>query len=114
MHCNDTLAKIEARNAEARTIMVQYTGHVGEGGLQGHSVGALYPYIVYGQETPDGTRYGVQKADSNFDTGPRFACADAYTIAEFNANVMHGRALTDEFRAEFSRVVQAYSEPTTC
>lgn len=62
---------------------VKYTGHVGNGGLQGHSVGALYPYVVYGQETTDGTRYGVQNGATGFDTGPHWDCAGAYGRAEW-------------------------------
>lgn len=51
---------------------VRYTGHVGQGGLQGHSVGDVYPWIVYGQETTAGTMYGVMHASDGRDTGPQF------------------------------------------
>jgi hypothetical protein len=62
---------------------VKYTGHVGNGGLQGHSVGALYPYVVYGQETPAGLRYGVMNGTKDADTGPIFReCKAAYAAAE--------------------------------
>jgi hypothetical protein len=72
---------------------VKYTGHVGSGGLQGHSVGALYPYIVYGKETPEGTRYGVQNGVSGYDSGPQFDCAGAYQRAEFAKNRDTGVAM---------------------
>ncbi len=26
---------------------VEYTGHAGDGGLQGHSIGSIYPYVIY-------------------------------------------------------------------
>jgi hypothetical protein len=43
-----------------------YQGHGHKtGGLQRHSIGDTYPIFVYGQETPEGTRYGVQ----NLTTG---------------------------------------------
>ena len=32
------------------------------GGIQAHSVGGLYPYIIEAQETPNGLRYVVSKA----------------------------------------------------
>lgn len=62
-------------------MTTKYTGHVGNGGLQGHSIGALYPYVVYGQETPNGTRYGVQNGATGYDTGANWDCAGAYDRA---------------------------------
>ena len=61
----------------------KYTGHVGEGGLQGHSIGGFYPYIVYGQETPDGVRYGVLNGATGSAVSAEHSCADAYAIAEY-------------------------------
>lgn len=29
------------------TAAVEYTGHAGDGGLQGHSIGAIYPFVIY-------------------------------------------------------------------
>lgn len=60
----------------------KYTGHVGQGGLQGHSIGGLYPYVVYGQETAEGTRYGVMNGTTGTDTGAKYDCAGAYQAAE--------------------------------
>lgn len=59
---------------------IGYTGHVGSGGLQGHSIGGYYPFIVYGQETEDGLRYGVLNGATGFDTGP--VCLTAWGAHE--------------------------------
>ena len=47
----------------------EYSGHVGSGGLQGHSVGGLYPWIIYG--TGGGT-FGVMNGATGQDTGAVF------------------------------------------
>ena len=49
----------------------EYSGHVGDGGLQGHSVGGLYPLIVYGAGI-NPTRFGVMNGATGEDTGPIF------------------------------------------
>jgi len=60
-----------------------YTGHgAATGGLQSHSIGALYPLDVYGQETPNGTRYGVVDLSSGTWTGALWTCATARGVAE--------------------------------
>ena len=58
-----------------------YTGHgASTGGLQGHSVGDLMPFIVYAKETPEGLRWGVM--DSKwFDTGPVHTRESAHAVA---------------------------------
>lgn len=73
---------LNARAPRERTV---YTGHVGEGGLQGHSVGACYPFTVYGfshdAEAP--VTYGVLNAATGEDTGPIYGdAARAWTVAE--------------------------------
>ena len=61
----------------------KYTGHVGEDGLQGHSIGGLYPYIIYGQETPEGVRYGVMNGATGESIPAQYSrAADAYDVAE--------------------------------
>jgi hypothetical protein len=62
------------------TKAARYTGH-GEktGGLQTHSVGPLYPYIVYSQETPRGRKHGVLHGGTGGDSGPTF---DTHAEAE--------------------------------
>lgn len=62
--------------------MNAYTGH-GEatGGLQAHSIGALYPLDVYGQETPEGTRYGIVDLSRGLWSGPHWTCTQAHEFA---------------------------------
>ena len=39
---------------------MSYQGHLPDGSsVQKHSAGSCYPYVVFGQETPEGLRYGV-------------------------------------------------------
>lgn len=60
----------------------RYTGHgAATGGLQSHSVGELYPFDVYGQETPQGTRYGVVNLATGDATGPLWCIEDAARFA---------------------------------
>lgn len=87
---------------------VEYSGHVGTGGLQGHSVGALYPFAVYGQETASGTRYGVLNTATGWESGPRFTCEEAYIVAEFNkVQPQRGEPLWNRFTA----IVSKYMTP---
>ena len=62
---------------------VKYLGHGARtGGLQQHSVDdSIYPYIVYAQETAHGTLWGVTHANGDFDTGAKFTCAHAHSLA---------------------------------
>ena len=72
------------------TDKVGYTGHVGEGGLQGHSIGGYYPFIIYGQETAQGTCYGVLNGATGFDTGPIFGtAAGAHGMADVLKSQAH-------------------------
>lgn len=48
----------EAEFARHESVLA-YQGHAGEGGIQRHSIGEEYPFIVYGQETRAGVRYRV-------------------------------------------------------
>jgi hypothetical protein len=62
---------------------IKYLGHGARtGALQQHSVDDLiYPYIVYAQETAHGTLWGVTHANGDFDTGAKFTCAHAHSLA---------------------------------
>ena len=60
-----------------------YTGHgPNTGGLQQHSIGGVYPKIIYAQQTQCGLRWGVLDARTGGDSGP-FAeqCAEAVALA---------------------------------
>lgn len=75
----------------------EYSGHVGSGGLQGHSVGGLYPLIIYGAGiTP--TRFGVMNGATGEDTGPIFedygAAADLAGLVKEIADVRRSIGLT--------------------
>lgn len=64
---------------------VAYTGHVGSGGLQGHSVGGCYPFTVYGhtRDADSPTTYGVLNAATGEDTGPIYPdAARAWAVAD--------------------------------
>jgi hypothetical protein len=43
-------------------MLVEYTGHRGLGGLQGHSIGSSYPYIVFKKENESGKYWCVLDA----------------------------------------------------
>lgn len=45
-------------------------------------VGDTYPWIVYGRERADGTRYGVMNAIDGRDTDAQFDCARAVELSE--------------------------------
>ncbi|BAG70367.1 hypothetical protein RSB1_gp09 [Ralstonia phage RSB1] len=38
---------------------VKYEGHAGDGGIQGHSIGEEYPFVVYGQQFAGVVKYRV-------------------------------------------------------
>ena len=61
---------------QASNSVTRYAGHGKRtGGLQQHSIGDVYPYIVYGhQSNPDSpVRYGVMHADGSYDEGACYA-----------------------------------------
>jgi hypothetical protein len=80
-----------------------YTGH-GEntGGLQAHSVGELYPLDVYGQETPNGTRYGVIDLSSGDATGGLWSVKVAHGMA---------KALKAEAPARAREIIRSIARP---
>jgi hypothetical protein len=42
------------------TEIDMYQGHLPDGsGVQRHSAGGLYPFVIFAQETPSGLQYGV-------------------------------------------------------
>lgn len=71
---------------EARTLA--YLGHVGEGGLQRHSIGKIYPLIVYGKDqwSFGDTRYHIMDAR----TGHTFLRSfESSALAEGHAELIH-------------------------
>lgn len=64
-------------------MTVKYTGHgANTGGLQGHSVGGLYPLCVFGQETAEGTRYGVMNLARGITLyAAEYTCKEAHDKA---------------------------------
>ena len=73
----------KAIDASRTNLVHSNGGHAGSGGLQNHSIGALYPYIVYGQETPSGTRYGVLNGSTGASIPAQYnMAATAYKVAE--------------------------------
>jgi hypothetical protein len=83
----------------------EYSGHVGSGGLQGHSVGGLYPWIIYG--TGGGT-FGVMNGATGQDTGAVFT---DYPVAGEWAERFKGDPIEfDEFM-DLKGEVEAKSAP---
>jgi len=73
-------------------MTAKYTGHgANTGGLQQHTIGDIYPIGIFGQETPEGLRYGVQ----NFATGHTHLTAQCATTHEAMAYARRVKALRD-------------------
>lgn len=65
---------------------MKYQGHMPDGSsVQKHSAGPAYPFVVYGQETPEGLRFGV--IGPGHTTSPILSCEDACLVAESAACV---------------------------
>ena len=65
---------------------MSYQGHLPDGSsVQKHSAGSCYPFVVYGQETPDGLKFGV--IGPRHTTGPKWSCAEACEKADLAAEV---------------------------
>lgn len=88
-----------------------YTGHgANTGGLQRHSIGELYPFDVYGQETAEGTRYGVVNLSTGDETGALWtvhgATATARALKAERDAAELSRAATKYWRAERTKKVR--------
>lgn len=60
-----------------------YQGHLADGsGIQKHSAGGLYPYIIYAKQCGDKLRYGVlaPNGDETLLSTYSFACDFALTL----------------------------------
>ncbi len=86
---------------------MSYQGHLPDGSsVRKHSAGSCYPYVVFGQETPNGVQYGVMNPDGTSTpacfSAANLACgladaraaedraAKAQRAAEFNARMAPG------------------------
>lgn len=82
-----------------RIAAAKYSGHVGDGGLQGHSVSAAYPWIIVG--------YGDDTwAAENACTGEK--CARRATAEEANRDLtsaVAARRATAELKARFGGII---------
>lgn len=69
-----------------------YQGHSNDGSsVQNHSVGDLYPFVVYAQETPQGMRWGV--VGSGFDTGAIYLTEDIARACAKSLKQKHDRVI---------------------
>ena len=88
-----------------------YSGHgANTGGLQQHSIGGTYPWIVYAQETRHGLRYGVMHANGNTDSGAQWTNAVAQDMAK-RLQVESAKLRTEGDALDLSRVRYGNSDP---
>lgn len=61
-----------------------YKGHAGSGGIQNHSMGDAYPYMVEGYQIPgiERTLWRVLDGSSGRRFGYELSCRDAHVLAE--------------------------------
>lgn len=67
---------------------MSYQGHLPDGSsVQKHSAGSCYPFIVYGQETTKGLKFGIISPNGR-QTGAYLSCARACEVADAWAETM--------------------------
>lgn len=70
---------------------MSYQGHLPDGSsVQKHSAGSCYPFIVYGQETPKGLKFGIINPKGT-TVGPVFNAEQACAVADRCAEAYRAR-----------------------
>jgi hypothetical protein len=67
--------------ARRERVEGDYQGHLPGSGVQAHSAGGLFPWVVYAQETRVGVKFGFLAPDGT-DSGPLYTYGAAVYMAE--------------------------------
>lgn len=78
--------RVIRRTAHNPAFEAKYGGHAGEGGLQRHSIGEIYPLIVYGKQwSYGGTMYHIMDARTGHTFNRAF---ESSVLAEGHAKLI--------------------------
>lgn len=84
---------------------MSYQGHLPDGSsVQKHSAGSAYPFIVFGQETPKGLRFGVM------GPAPRGRAPGTVEVVHAVASCEQACSMADRLASAYRRI-QAQRKP---